>query len=248
MTNLSDLFLAVSPADSIKQILDGFWTMDEAAAADRVDSHSDIDMIDMAGLSVSSATGVNIGTATSFDCLTSDAASPSSLQHTTNPDNHLGQGSFGAFCWVEPGILDTGSFIMGRTDNASNITDSWGLVIDSSDFPSMIVTATNIDYTATFGTVVDTSSTYFLASYYDFANDEVGISVNGSAYVTAAVTGKRDNDGDRFFMGRRGFTANKLYYMGLMNRAGITRAPLSIDQVSWLYNGGAGRSYLDIIT
>lgn len=83
-----------------------------------------------------------------------------------------------------------------------------------------------------------TGQWYFVAAWHDSINDEVGISVNAGTPDTAATTGSPTAISVPFIIGGR--DGDTQTFDGRIDEAGIWSRVLTSDELSALYNGGAG--------
>lgn len=86
----------------------------------------------------------------------------------------------------------------------------------------------------------------FYAVYHDAAGDQIGISLNGGAYVTAATGGGHAAGGTlaNFCVGRRDFVGANDYVTGREDAGGFwSNYKLPIAEAQELYNGGVGMEW-----
>jgi hypothetical protein len=229
-----------------------WWEMDEYSAGTglvtRVDSHRDIDLTDNGGLYVPSVEDPDIGRAAHFINTTSDGAGASNLYNSADEGYLRGYLGFSVWGWFVPYYLDNWSYLLAVTDNGTSSIagESWamGIAGDETFFSRVIVSDTDsISYSTE---IAQTNTPYFVCMTFNQIDGWHGISVNGGAFESVAISGRSDADGDTFNVGRRGFTSNRMYFMGAMNRVGLSIQPLSMAEVLWLYNSGTGRSYSEL--
>ena len=85
---------------------------------------------------------------------------------------------------------------------------------------------------------------YFVVAYLDFFNNEIGISINAGTPVTATHTAGLSLSRNRALMGITGHDGDPgnvdVDELATWNRQ------LTSAEITWLYNGGSGRSYLEL--
>lgn len=219
-----------------------YWELNEASG-NAIDAHSTHDLTDVN--TVTSGTG-KVGNARDFE----SGASEHFLL-ASNADVQMGDEDFTIAGWVNaesaPSSADmsviqktNGSdgeyFLQWR--NAAG-TDRFRFVVyGASGFGSEgVVTAT------TFGTP-SIATWYFLVAWHDSVNNQLGIQVNdGTADTASHAAGVFTGTAD-FQMS--GVTFSN-FWDGLLDEIGIWGRILTAQEKTWLYNGGNGRSYSDIV-
>lgn len=167
-----------------------------------------------------------------------------------------GDNSWAVALWVKLDTLTTDTFdhLVSITDNnvSSNAADGWhiGYRNGAEDAFDVTVRVGSTRYNAnasTFGTP-STGVWYFLYAYYDADANQCGISINNGTIDTATVTGTPNTKTASFNIGRWGYTGGFPFYLdGKMDEIGIWNRTLTADELTYLYNGGGGRSYYDLV-
>lgn len=116
------------------------------------------------------------------------------------------------------------------TFNSNKLT--WG-VDDSTNF--------RVDLHSTNSTSADTW--FFFVVWYDSDNNQTGMSVDNGTPVTTGITGITQDSGSEFRIGARYYPGSNIPFNGLIDEVGFWTKVLSSDEITQLYNGGAGLSY-----
>jgi hypothetical protein len=87
---------------------------------------------------------------------------------------------------------------------------------------------------------------YLIVLYHDSVNNLLGISVNGETLITSATTGALGTSTADFRIGARQQTA-PFYADGVFDSFGVWGRVLEQDDVTNLYNSGAGLTYAQVI-
>lgn len=93
---------------------------------------------------------------------------------------------------------------------------------------------------STFG-ALSAATWYFVAAWHDSVNNIAGISVNGTSNTSAYSSGVRDSS-QAFRVGHGQFTG----FDGKIDEVCMYKRVLTTDELTWLYNSGAGRTYADL--
>jgi RHS repeat-associated protein len=86
---------------------------------------------------------------------------------------------------------------------------------------------------------------YYLVGWHDASADTVNIQVNNGVINSSATTGAPEDTSSSFRIGARN-TAEVAYFDGLIDEVAVYKRVLSDGERSWLYNGGTGRTYMDV--
>jgi hypothetical protein len=216
-----------------------YWSLEEASGT-RNDAHSTNHLTD--NNTVTSGTG-KVGTAASFA-----AASLESLTRATNASLDTGNIDFTFATWVNAASLTGFPAILCKDGIGAN--REYILLYDGtlSRFKFQVSSdGASFDGTVvadTFG-AASTSTWYFVAAWHDSVNNQLGIAVNGgTADATAHSTGVMVGP-EQFSIGSQNNAS--LFWNGLIDEVGFWKRVLTSDERTWLYNGGAGRSYANIV-
>ena len=88
---------------------------------------------------------------------------------------------------------------------------------------------------------------YYIVGGRDGSTNELFLSVNaGTENTTSSVPAVFNGTGP-FQMGALGVTGGSLYWDGLLDEIGYWNRRLTAVEIAWLYNGGTGRSYAEIL-
>lgn len=228
---------AVNPGRSS---LEAWWALEESSGT-RSDSHG-ANHLSPSG-SPASGTGV-VGSALDLESTTSDylsRASTASLQ--------FGDESFSVAAWVKLESKQAFHTLIGKYDasaspksewelNYRSTTDRFRFIVSANDAGSVQgVVSSNV-----FG-APSLATWYFVVGVHDAAGNTVQISVNAGTADSAAYSGGCHASTADITIGLRNNTGVLNYGDGLHDEVCVYRKALSADEITWLYNGGAGRSY-----
>ena len=144
---------------------------------------------------------------------------------------------FSVGCWVYLDDL-TGDLPIASKDDGTqrewrlyyddNTTDAWVFeIFDGAGGSRGTVSKTTPAPAAT--------TWFFVVGAHDATNNEVGVSVNGSAYTTAATSGAAVDTDDPFELGRMGAAT---YHDGRLSQCFFIKEELSAADLGDLYNNG----------
>jgi len=218
-----------------------FWEM-EASSGTRYDAHNGNDLTD--NNSVTSATGI-VGNAADFETGNSEY-----LSVADNTSLSVGDIDFTWALWIKlESKISGGYMIFSKT--ASSSTIEYELRCDGDAIISMEKSSdgsTGNEQRATWGSALNTGTWYFVIGYHDAGSNELGISINNGTMVTASVlAGVYDGTAPLTF-GYPTWAQAANYYDGLIDQVGFWKRLLTTDEITSLYNGGAGRSYASIVS
>lgn len=97
---------------------------------------------------------------------------------------------------------------------------------------------------AAFGTM-STATWYFILCYHDAVNNQGGILVN-TALTTGATSGTPADESATLRFGQNTATTDG-ELNGRLDEVAFWKRMLTADERTWLYNGGSGRSYADLV-
>lgn len=210
-----------------------FWELEEASGT-RNDAHGTNHLTD--NNTVTQAAG-KVGSAGQFT-----AANSEYLSIADNAALSMGDIDLTVGAWV---YLDTIGADRGIVAKWASGNTEYILYVTSGNRARFIVrnaanTADGIISDA-FGAL--TSGTwYFLMGWHDATNDLIGVSVNGVSNTTSHSTGVRDSNA-AFEIGR--FNGSN-YFNGRIDQPFVYKRLLTTTERTWLFNGGAGRSYAEV--
>jgi hypothetical protein len=224
--------------------LHSWWTLEEDVSnKGRVNSHKGATPMGYWAGTVGSATGKFAGTkAADFTSGALGCYTAGSGVSTT--------GSFSVAGWIYLDNVTSYQALMARADNAANSIAEcdWQVYIDNVGKATIRVASGGTFYYAVFGSACTISTWHHITAYYDADQDEIGISMDGADYITAAVTGAMNTGGDQFKMGRLSSASSWQHYLnGRMQEWGYWEGRRLYDaDKAWLYNSGNGRQYADL--
>jgi hypothetical protein len=223
--------VAGGTASSLLGDLVAWWSLDESGGNSRADSHGANTLNETDG-PISTGTLVQ-GSAADFDGVTQKV---STTTHVVDVS-----GSFTVAAWINPGSItgDSKSIVA----QGSNTNSAGQFALQLSPTAARFIVSDGAFKIATHGSAISTATKYFLIGYYDVVSQEIGISVNNTAFVTTAFTGTVNADsGDGFAIG--GWNAGPTRpYQGLVDEAAAWNRLLTSDERVELYNAGSGIAY-----
>ena len=218
---------------SLSTSLESDWTLDEASST-RVDGPGTNDLTD--NNTVTQAAG-KVGSAAQFT-----AANSESLSIADNASISTGDISWTLAFWLyidssggDEGLISKYDNGAGANEYLVRLTTGPQVRIDVYDGGSGIgnVTATS------FGNL-STATWYFVQCGHDATNNLVFVSVNGGTVDTAATSAGGADTTGTFRMG----VYNAQFFNGRLDQGSFWKKRISAQEISDLYNAGAGNSYL----
>lgn len=212
-----------------------YWKLNETSGT-RVDSvtASGNDLTDNA--TVTSNPG-KVGTAAQFT-----AANSEYLSHTDNASLSTGDIDFTFALWVYLDSKTTDRVLISKWDAGTQreyllrylqTTDRFQWLVSPDGVANTPVSADN------FG-IPSTVTWYFVVAYHDSVANTIGISVNNGTFNTAAHTTGVQNGTASFVIGQ----VNAAFYMdGRIDEVGFWKRKLTAQEITTLWNGGAGITY-----
>jgi len=233
----------VAPVPDLVTYLVSLWAMEEAGGV-RSDSHGLNHMSDIN--TVTQAVG-KVGNAGQFT-----AANVEQLTVSDSASLSTADIDFAHCAWVYHDSVAASQNILGK--NASGAPEGWAytLAFTSSSGGyyyykvSNGVTDTNAS-ASTFG-APSTGTWYFIVAWHDSVANTVNIQVNnGTVDSTAHTVGSYDNAAD-FGIGGQVVAGWSAFMNGRIDQVCFWKnyIPTVADR-TWLYNGGAGRSYAELL-
>lgn len=226
--------------------LAAWWTFNEASGT-RADSHvNGIDLTD--NNTVSGTTGL-LSNAASFDKANSEyfnAADDSALDFTTEftASLWLKQVAYGGSdyeTYLAKGTFTSSSFVIYNRYSASTlkILLNYNAILSQFNLTSFTLSTSSFDHLVV---VYDGSQSTNATKLRVFLNNS---EKTGSGSFTGTVpTSLLDRSGDLYVGYMPGLTNS--YFSGAMDEVGLWGRALSTDEISDLYNSGAGITYDDL--
>lgn len=217
-----------------------YWKLEEASGA-RVDEHDDHDLTD--NNTVTSDTGI-LGTAAKFT-----AANSEWLSVADHADFAFST-AFSGQAWVNTNSVTGNHEIAGQWN--WGVTDPGWSIRLAADEILCLIAATSSDAGANYGETTDsnlsTGTWYHIVWVYDGGGaasaDELKVYLNGTLKTlsfTGGIADSLQNPTADVVLGR--FTGIGNYWDGLMDAVALWSRALTSDEVTELYNGGAGLEY-----
>lgn len=212
-----------------------WWTLDENSTGTRNDAHGSNHLTD--NNTVTFSNGLKIFSA-HFTAANTEYLSGSNVTIS---------GSFTVGGWVN---IDSKTAIRGflsQWDTGSN-NRRWMLrYLSSTDRLSFVISSDGANNGGTQYAVSNDFSPSINSWYFvvgKFEANQVTLFVNGNVY-TAAASASMHNGSAILTIGS-GTSAGVFPMDGRIDEAFLYTRALSNDEISWLYNGGAGRSYCEV--
>lgn len=206
-----------------------WWSMDETSG-NRADSTGSYDLTDVN--TVGSTTGL-VGNAASFDSANSEYLSSATFPDCSDRD-------FSIIGWVR--IVDTS--LTQRIFSNFGGAGSRSLYLRNVGGALQVLISS--DGTAStsrgLGSSVD-NTWHFVYFYHDSVNDEIGGSVDDGSVLSSAYSGGCYGSGSPWYVGGESTSQN---LTGDVDELVWYDQVLSAADVTYLYNGGAGRAYADV--
>lgn len=219
--------------------VEGWWDMEEASG-DLTDESNSI-ALSSVGTPLYAQTG-KVGNAITFDGSTDAFISANNILNGT-----IDAYPFSIGTWVKTSTAAQGvaaSFVASNKDNsyAFQSVEATGAIRSSIRNTSTLSLITT-------GTGFGDGSWYFVVGVYVSATERYlyvdAVEEQGSASETSATF---DTDWDEFGIGRLDDSTPGAYFNGEIDEVFIFGKALSADEITWLHNGGSGRTYSDLST
>lgn len=227
--------------------LAAWWSLNETSGT-RNDSHGTNHLT--VGGSTSYAAGL-VGNAVDLEAATLDY-----LSVADNASMSMGGTDFTIAGWVrlesKPAVVQT---VIARYSNATAAQREYIVryATGADRFQFYIVTYTggvpgvgttlSLAQADTFG-AVSTATWYFVACKYVLASRINYISINGGAWNASAAHAVGQSMADTATLTAVGAYSDPLFHWdGLLDELCVYRRAVTDDEITWLYNGGAGRAY-----
>ena len=230
----------VQDITSLNTDLEAFWKLEESSGATRLDETANNH--DLSDTGTVPQVAAQIGNGVSFDTGTRY------LQVAGTGEFNFGANADFMICgWVY--LTDKSSSYTFWSKDESTSDRGWHVRYSSGPDRFTFAysddgSALNTEHADNFGS--PTAGTwYFIVAYHDGANDEVGISVNGGAFDTAAHSLGINQSLQEFTMGGHWSSTTLVNKPnGRTDAVGIWDRILTDAEIAVLYNGGAGREGL----
>lgn len=222
--------------NTLEKGLVGYWNLDEASL-NRFDSFGYNNLQDVN--TVTSTTG-KVGTAAQFASANSEV-----LSSIDSAAFSQGDTDFSVVAWINITTTTASDWdIVSQYGAAGN--RSWMIYYSGSTNRLIFIysnngTAASSVSANNFG-APSTATWMMVYAYHDSVGNVVGISINnGSANTTSHTTGGFNSTYSLDFGSGNGRT---VFYNGLLDEVGLWRKVLTSQEITDLYNGGTGQTYL----
>lgn len=218
-----------------------YYSLDEASG-NAIDAHGSNDLTETGG-TIASTTG-KVG-----NCRDFEADDTEQFELADNAALSTGDIDFTIACWVK---VEAGSGtvfpVAVSKHSATAAQREYLLYFDTTANRfalAVYVSTSQIDVVANNFGAVSQDTWYHLVAWHDSVNDLIGISVNAGTADTTLHSGGVNDGNAAFQIGAA--SAASLHWDGLIDEVGFWKRKLTAEEITWLYNGGAGRSYADIV-
>lgn len=229
----------LKPTGALSDNLISFWELEEATNATRLDS------VTVTGNNLTSNAGVTqqvgiVGNAAGF-ALTSSQY----LSRTSNSTLQFGNKDWTVCAWAYLNSLPASDMqvVSKQQSGAGEYSMVWKpagprflLDIKAGSGTYVLSLASSV--------IVTTATWYMVVTSFTAATGIGSISVNDGVVDTAAKTGNPGVDNTLFCIGARATPGE--FFNGRIDQVGKWNRVLTAAEITYLYNGGAGRSYAEI--
>jgi hypothetical protein len=172
------------------------------------------------------------------------AADKEYLSIADNASLSTGDIDFAFAFWVYMDTVTTNRTIVSKAATSSQREYDFQVAINQFKF--VVYNGTTTSGTLTHSTVISAGTWYFVVGYHDSVNNLIGISLNGAAFETSATTDVVKDSTAAFCVGANPDAGTLNYMNGRVDSLLFYKKVLSTDEVTWLYNSGAGRMVPDL--
>jgi hypothetical protein len=230
---------AAGPAYLLTDNASVYWTLDEASGT-RVNSLGTGNLTDNNTVTGAAGLAANLGTSSDFERDNSE-----SLSLADRAEVSTGDIDFTIAGWVRLESKPAGGEMVIVSKHASNTNREYRLFFrqstDNIIFSVFNAAGTNVGAVTVLSSPALNTS-YLIVVYHDAANNLVGASVNGAAYVTNATSGAPSDTNSLFRIGADN-TAGANFWDGPIDAVGLWKKVMPIGEVQELWNSGAGCEY-----
>ena len=235
----SGLITAKGWSPSLDNLI-AWWTLDEESG-NRADSHTNA--LTLTDTNTVLYTAGVVGNAALFVKANNEA-----LKHADDALLRTGDIDFTLGGWFKLTSSGIEQFLLAKWQSAVGMRE-YTLGIQNTNIPKFYVsadgTATVSVVASTFG-AVGTATWYFFVVSHDAALNKIHIEINNATKDSADhATGVNVNTAS-FALGQLGDTIN-INMNGALDETFFYKRLLTDEEKTWFYNGGAGRTYADLL-
>jgi hypothetical protein len=219
----------------------GFWKFDEVAGNSRADSTANgntITNIPILGDFLSTAGKISNALSLDIDVFLNGPAFTSSLTPVWNNQSVTIAG------WFRE--TNAGPFINNSTKYrfsvGGGLWDMGVIAVNNDEFQGYLRNDLGVETDVSSGVIVSSNVYYFIVIQFDYDARTIGISVNDSAMATLAFAGTTTAQPSCGFSARNQANSGSYNY----DEFGIWFRKLTPTEITYLYNGGTGRTYPDV--
>ena len=219
-------------------VLVSWWEMQEASGTTRLDSHASNDLAD---------TNTVGRVAGHVDTYAADfiAANSETLGIAASiPALEGGKRSYSMHCWYKPTTNVTWAGLMNHGYGATAGQFDYGLFVNSGVVKFYVPYTPPSTYVfATIGSALTAGTWYMIAAWFDYPTLTLSVSINDGTVGTNVTGGNQLLHDGRFAIGE--YIGNS-FTDGAIGPASFHTGAYTADDVTYLYNGGNGRTYAEL--
>ena len=233
---------AAAPSPLLTNLI-SYYSKEEASGT-RNDAHGTNHLTD--NNTVTQAAG-KVGNAAKFTAPNSE-----SLSIASNPSLAISDIDASWGFWV---YLDTKSAQMGLVTkwNANSSQRGYQIYYSSAADRFAFLVSSDGTFNANFQINADalgspaTGTWYYINAWHDSVGNTINIQVNNGTVNSKAHTAGLFASTAAFALGAEAFSPFSRFLNGRLDEAGFWKRVLTTDERTWLWNGGSGRSYADVV-
>lgn len=226
------------PASPLLNNLVAHWSMEELSGS-RADNYvNNISLAESGGVS---STAGKVGNAALFS-----SASSQYLSHPDTPALKFGDIDWTIAFWVRMDVISGLRALVTKYAGGSN--RSMRIIVRPSGIVQLYVynsagtEVKRVSYSATSLTI---GTYYWVQAWHRADTDQVGINVNNGLPNIDSYVGTPGESTAPFYVGQLGTGTD--YLDGAIDELGYWHRLLTDAETTWLYNGGTGRSWSEIV-
>jgi len=173
------------------------------------------------------------------------SAKNQTINVVSNTSLQTGTNGFTYAFWFK-NITGTTRALLSKNTTSAAANNEIEIQIGGGGILNLIVSNSTINYTAGTGSnIVLDNIFYFIVCNYDNITSTLNIYVNNVLRATTAFVGTPLQSTNTLNLGRRG--NNAILLDGTLNDLGFWKRTLSTTELTYLYNNGVGRTYLELL-
>jgi hypothetical protein len=221
-----------------------YWPCNEASG-NLLDVHGSNTLTETSG-TIDATTG-KVGGARDFE-----VGDTEYFEIADNASLSPGDTTFTFAAWVQLESTGADRVVIGKYQTTSNQREYFLLYNNTSSRFEFRVTSTGASSPT--GSVLanplgapTTGTWYYVVAGHDHVANQLFISVNAGTEDTTSYSAGVFNGTGAFHIGSLGTAGGAQHWDGLVDEVGYWAKRLSAAEIAWLYNGGTGRSYTELV-